>query len=136
MHNIHLKTASVLLALCAIAVKAQSTYSPIAPSALVPSEQKLPTQSPQEAPPTVGQGYALTPNPSAAVLPKLHVDLDAEHAYTLPRADRSRGARTPGNPNRMGDRAQRSPDRRDRQKHLPPAHVRKYHRRPSGVIRQ
>ena len=38
MHKIHQKTASVLLALCAIAVKAQSTYLPIAPSALVPSE--------------------------------------------------------------------------------------------------
>jgi outer membrane protein len=84
MHNIHLKTALVLLALCAIAVKAQSTYLPIAPSALVSSEQKLPTHSPQEARPAVGQSYTLTPNPSAAVLPKPHVDLDAEHAYTLP----------------------------------------------------
>lgn len=84
MHNIHLKTASVLLALYAIAAEAQSTYLPIAPSALVSSEQRLPTQSPQEAPPAVGQSYALTPNPSAAVLPKLHVDLDAEHPYTLP----------------------------------------------------
>jgi outer membrane protein TolC len=84
MHNIHLKTASVLLTLCAIAVKAQSTYLPIAPSALVSSEQKLPTESPQATPLAVGQSYALTPNPSAAVLPKPHVDLDAEHAYTLP----------------------------------------------------
>src|SRR5258705_13973043 len=69
MHNIHLKTASVLLALYAIAAEAQSTYLPIAPSALVSSEQRIPTQSPQEAPPAVGQSYALTPNPSAAVLP-------------------------------------------------------------------
>lgn len=84
MHNIHLKTAPVLLALCAITAEAQSPYLPIAPSALASSEQRLSTQSPQEALPAVGQSYALTPNPSAAVLPKSHVDLDAEHAYTLP----------------------------------------------------
>jgi outer membrane protein TolC len=84
MHNIRLKMVSALLSLCAAVAYAQSTSLPIAPSALMSSGQKGSTESSQPAPPGARQSYALTPNPAAAVLPKSRVDLDAEHAYTLP----------------------------------------------------
>lgn len=136
MHNIHLKTASVLLALYAIAAKPQSTSLLIAPSALVSSEQRLPTQSPQETPPAVGQSYALTPNPSAAVLPKPHVDVDAEHPYTLPELIDLAEREHPETRIAWETARNAALTTGIAQKHLPPAYVCKRHRRPSSVIRE